>query len=84
MEIEQAFEKVAPGSRNIGRFQYIIFSAICAVQIFLACQMCLLGTWFYLKKTVTHPMVQWVDMEALENKYHASLSCFLNFLGAVR
>ena len=29
-------------------------------------------------------MAQWVDMEALENKNDASLSCFFDSLGAVR
>ena len=33
MEIEQAFEKVAPGTRNVGRFQYLIYSCVCAVQV---------------------------------------------------
>ena len=42
MEIEQAFEKVAPGTRNVGKFQYLIYSCVCLVQILLACQMCLL------------------------------------------
>ena len=29
-------------------------------------------------------MAQWADMEALENKYHASLSWFFDSLGAIR
>ena len=29
-------------------------------------------------------MAQWVDMEALENKNHASLVCFYDSLGAIR
>ena len=29
-------------------------------------------------------MAQWVDMEALENKNHASLLCFFDSLGAIR
>ena len=29
-------------------------------------------------------MAQWVDMEALENKNHASLACYFDSLGVVR
>ena len=29
-------------------------------------------------------MAQWADMEASENKNHASLSCFYDSLGAIR
>ena len=33
---------------------------------------------------INHLMAQWVDMEALRNKNHASLSCFFDCLDTVR
>ena len=33
---------------------------------------------------ITLLMAQWVDMEALENKNHASLLCFFDSMGAIR
>jgi len=59
MEIEQAFEKVAPGTKNVGRFQYLIYSCVCFVQILLACQMCLLVV---LEPYLTQPESTYVQL----------------------
>jgi len=44
MEIEQAFDEIVPQGKNIGRFQFFIFSNISLCQILLAGQLCLMGT----------------------------------------
>ena len=38
----------------------------------------------WLQGKITLLTAQWVDMGALENRNHASLSCFFSTLGAVR
>ena len=81
MEIEQAFEKVAPGTKNVGRFQYLIYSCVCFVQILMACQMCLLVV---LEPYLTQPESTYVQggflVVALFSQYHRSLTISLNIL----